>query len=203
MKKLCRNFGFLIVVALGACPAIGQVKVEVFTSNLIDATLGTATLTQLPTPPCGTDCGTPTFVYHKLHDDTVLKITYTDTVANTGPGASTCQYQLRVDGAPSSSSDNAPAPYLTGSNIANTTLSSTGIFSDLPRGSHTLSIWHRQISATTCIRNSGGFTTTVVVEELKSHGESDDSDRDRNEAKLLGTKPEPKNDAVKKPTKAA
>ena len=184
MEKLCRSFGLLMVIALGAGPAIGQVKVEVFTANLIDATLGTATLTQLPTPPCGIDCGTPTFVYQKLRDDTVLKITYTDTVGNTGPEASTCQYQLRVDGAPSNSSDNAPAPYLTGSNIVNTTLSSTGIFSGLLRGSHTLSIWHRQASATTCIRNSGGFTTTVVVEELKSKGESDDADHDRNEARL-------------------
>ncbi len=169
MEKICRNLGLLMLATLVACPLFGQVKVQVFTSNFIDATLGTVNLAQMPTPPCGIDCGTPTFAYDKKLDKTILKITYTDTVANVGPGVSTCQYQLRVDGNASSPSpgDNAPAPYLSGSNIANTTLSSTGVFSGLSSGPHTLSIWQRQVSATKCVRNSGGFTTTIVVEELK------------------------------------
>jgi hypothetical protein len=118
-----------------------------------------------------------------LRDDTLLKIVYTDTVAEIGPFKSTCQYQLRIDGTPSSA-DNAPAPYLTGSNIVNTTLSSTGVFSGLFRGQHTISIWHSQVDATQCIRNSGGFTTTIVVEELKlrpKKGEDhDEGDKDEN-----------------------
>lgn len=168
MQKIRCSYLLLMLAALIAYPLLAQVNVQVFTSNLIDSTLGTSVLAQLPTP---------TFTYDKVRNDTLLKVVYTDTVANIGPSESTCQYQLRIDGAPSSSTDNAPAPYLTGSNIVNTTLSSTGVFSGLSRGPHTISIWHRQVSATTCIRNSGGFTTTIVVEELKSH-KAEDHDAD-------------------------
>ena len=167
IPKISQMSVLLIVAGLVAYPLFAQVKVQVFTSNIIDATLGTGVLTQLPIPPCGTDCGTPTFTYNKLRDDTLLKIVYTDTVADIGAVNSTCQYQLRIDGLQSSSADTAPAPYLTGSNIVNTTLSSTGVFSGLSRGPHIISIWHRQFGATNCVRNSGGFTTTIVVEELK------------------------------------
>jgi len=178
-RKIWCTVVLLVLAALVAYPLFGQIKVQVFTANIIDATLGTSVLAQLPTPPCGIDCGTPTFTYNKLRDDTLLKIVYTDTVANVGPGSSTCQYQLRIDGSPSSSTDNTPAPYLTGSNIVNTTLSSTGVFSDLPRGPHTISIWHRQVDATRCIRNSGGFTTTIVVEELRPHKDENDDASDQ------------------------
>ena len=167
IPKISQALVLLIVAGLVAYPLSAQVKVQVFTSNIIDATLGTGVMTQLPIPPCGTDCGTPTFSYDKLRDDTLLKIVYTDTVAEAGAVNSTCQYQLRIDGLPSSSTDTAPAPYLTGSNIVNTTLSSTGVFSGLARGPHIISIWHLQFGATSCIRNSGGFTTTIVVEELR------------------------------------
>lgn len=157
----------LLLVSL-ASPLSAQVfKLQVFTAQLIDATLGTGTLTQLPVPPCGIDCGTPTFTYNKVQENSLLKITYTDTLGAIGGTNSTCQYQLRIDAQPSDSSLTASAPYLTASNIVNTTFTSTGVFEGLGRGAHVLSIWHRQFGATTCIRNSGGFTTTILVEELR------------------------------------
>jgi hypothetical protein len=134
------------------------VSVQVFTSTAIDSTLGTLTLTQLPGP---------VFTYTKLKPDTVLKITYQDTVANQGPGASTCVYQVRVDGAPSDPIQPFSAPILVASNVINTSFSSMGIFKNLGVGAHTISFWHRQVAATQCIRNSGGFVTTVTVEELE------------------------------------
>lgn len=74
IPKLSQTSVLLIVAALVAYPLFAQVNVQVFTSNLIDATLGTGVMTQLPIPPCGTDCGTPTFTYNKVRDDTLLKI---------------------------------------------------------------------------------------------------------------------------------
>jgi hypothetical protein len=107
----------------------------------------------------------PTFVYNKLQSDTILKITYQDTFANQGPYASTCTYQLRVDGNTSGPQFGPPA--ITVSNVVNTTIESTGIFTGLSAGSHVLSFWHRQVAATLCARNSGGNLTVVTVEEIK------------------------------------
>lgn len=56
---------------------------------------------------------------------------------------------------------------LVASNVVNTSFSSMGIFKNLGVGAHTISFWHRQVAATQCIRNSGGFVTTVTVEELE------------------------------------
>jgi len=107
----------------------------------------------------------PTFVYNKLQSDTILKITYQDTFANQGPGASTCTYQLRVDGTTSGPEFGPPA--ITVSNVVNTTSDSMGIFTGLSAGPHVLSFWHSQINSTMCIRNSGGNLTVVTVEEIK------------------------------------
>lgn len=125
---------------------------------MIDTTLGSESLAQLPSP---------TFTYNKLRSDIVLKITYQDTIANEGPGASTCFYQLRMDGFPGEPTNQFSAPFLVASNIVNTSFGSVGIFRNLGAGPHMLSFWHRQVAATKCIRNSGGFITTITVEEIK------------------------------------
>jgi hypothetical protein len=134
------------------------VQVQVFTDNSgTDAMLGGLNFAPMT--------NSPTFVYNKLRSDTILKITYQDTFFNQGPLYSTCTYQLRVDG--NTSGLEFGPPVVTVSNLASTTSESTGIFGGLSAGSHVLSFWHRQVVATMCIRNSGGYGTVVTVEEIK------------------------------------
>jgi hypothetical protein len=46
-------------------------------------------------------------------------------------------------------------------------LNSSALFRDLASGDHEISIYQRSVGATRCVRNSGGFTTTVTVEEIE------------------------------------
>ncbi len=148
------------VVATTAAPGSGAiVNCQTFTATDIDETLGTCVMTEL---------SAPVFSYQKMSDTSTLKVTYQDTVGNSGMNASTCQYQIRVDGNQSDPASLWPTPpLLVVSNMRNISLSSTGFFKNLPAGAHRVSIFQSQVSATQCIRNSGGFMTTIIVEEME------------------------------------
>jgi len=150
--------GWANSVATQDLEAASPIKIQVFTATFIDTTLGSETLTQLPSP---------VFLYKKKSPTSILRITYQDTVANQGPGASTCVYQVRVDGSPGSPGNEFSSPILVASNLVNTSFTSAGIFSGVSSGTHEISFWHRQVAATQCLRNSGGFVTTVIVEEFE------------------------------------
>ncbi len=147
--------GLLATATVAQTPNV--IRTQTFTSRTIDSRLGTINLSPLPSP---------VFVYNKIRPTSVLRVTYQDTVANRGPGASTCVYQVRVNNLPSIPAQTFSTPILVVSNLTNTSLSSTGIFRGLPAGPVRINIWQRQVGATQCIRNSGGFVTTIIVEEF-------------------------------------
>ncbi len=133
------------------------INFQVFTASFIDETLGSLTPMKL---------ASPLFIYVKQSGTSILKVIYQDTVANSGVPKSTCQYQLRIDDTSSVPNNISSTPLLVVSNIVNTSLSSAGIFQGLAEGPHQISIWMRSVEATQCIRNSGGFNTTIIVEEF-------------------------------------
>jgi hypothetical protein len=134
-------------------------NVVVFTDAFIDTTLGTSAWAPLPSPQ---------FTYTKLRDTSVLKITYQDTLSGNGPLTGwVCNYQARVDGNTGDPGTLYTPPILTTSTGFTNSYSSAGIFSGLPSGDHQISIWQRNVAATQCIRNSGGYITTVIVEEFE------------------------------------
>ena len=160
---LCQSMGAQTQSVSGAHQ---QINLEVFTSDTIDETLGSTAWQRLPAP-CGLDCGSPTFIYNKVSQQSILKITYQDNVRAAG----LCNYQVRVDDQPSIPGDDSSGPILIVSNFgttgqSSTSTSSTGIFTGIDQGPHVLSFWHRQVAAIECARNNGGFTTSVLVEEL-------------------------------------
>jgi len=127
----------------------------VFTAEFIDNTLGTSTFAPLPSPQ---------FTYTKLSDTSVLKLTYQDTLSGSGPATGwVCNYQARVDGNTGDPGTDSTPPILTTSTSFTNSYGSAGIFSGLPSGDHQISIWQRNVGATQCVRNSGGYVTTVIV----------------------------------------
>jgi hypothetical protein len=129
-------------------------KTQLFTSNYIDTTLGTGTWAQLPAV---------SWSYQKVSPTSKLIITYQD---NLGATSLVSIYQIRVNDAPSDGGVNAACLICSNTN-GSSSHSATGLWSNLPAGYVTLSIWHFQVNATQCIRNIGGMTTTVLVMEVE------------------------------------
>ena len=132
---------------------------QVFSASLIDTTLGTSDFAPLPSPQ---------FTYTKLSNTSVLKLTYQDTLSGNGPATGwVCNYQARVDGNTGDPGTGFTPPILTTSASFTNSYSSAGMFSALPSGDHVISIWQRNVAANQCIRNSGGYLTTIIVEEFE------------------------------------
>lgn len=131
----------------------------VYSAAFTDTTLGTSTFAPLPSPQ---------FTYTKLSNTSVLKLTYQDTLSGNGPATGwVCNYQARVDGNTGDPGTSFTPPILTANASFTNSYSSAGIFSGLPSGDQRISIWQRNVAAAQCIRNSGGYITTVIVEEFE------------------------------------
>ena len=156
--------------AASASPGSGAIiNMQVFVSNNIDETLGNGSMTKLPSP---------LWTYNKISSTSTLRINYQDSVTHKGLDEGTCQWQLRVDDQPSPHPLCDPlnpgiaclsftTPLIVASNVTSISLDSSGLFRGLAAGDHEISIYQRSAGATRCIRNSGGFTTTVTVEEIE------------------------------------
>lgn len=153
-----------------ASPGSGSIiNMQVFVSNDIDETLGNGSMTKL---------SAPLWTYNKISSTSTLRINYQDTVTHQGLDEGTCQWQIRIDDQPSPHPFCDPlspgiacmsltTPLIVASNVTSISLDSSGLFRGLPAGDHQISIYQRNIGATRCVRNSGGFTTTVTVEEIE------------------------------------
>jgi hypothetical protein len=153
-----------------ASPGSGTIiNMQVFVSNDIDETLGNGLMIKLSSPH---------WTYSKISSTSMLKITYQDAVTHKGIDEGTCQWQLRVDDQPSPHPLCDPlnpgiaclsltTPLIVASNVTSISLNSSGLFRGLTAGDHEISIYQRSVGATQCIRNSGGFTTTVTIEEIE------------------------------------
>jgi hypothetical protein len=153
-----------------AGPGSGTIiNMQVFISNDIDETLGNGSITKL---------ASPVWTYNKISNTSTLRINYQEVVTHTGQDAGTCQWQIRVDGQQSPHLLCDPLnpgiaclyltpPLIVVSNVANISLNTSGLFRGLAAGDHEISIYQRSVGATQCIRNSGGSTTTVTVEEIE------------------------------------
>ena len=153
-----------------ASPGSGSIiNMQVFVSNNIDETLGGGLMTKL---------SSPIWTYNKISSTSTLRINYQDSIAHRGMDEGTCQWQLRVDEQqsphplcdplyPSIACMSLTTPLIVASNVVNISLNSSGLFRGLTSGDHEISIYQRSVGATQCIRNSGGYTTTVTVEEIE------------------------------------
>jgi hypothetical protein len=153
-----------------AGPGSGAIiNMQVFASNEIDETLGDGLMNKL---------STPLWTYHKISSTSTLRIMYQDSVTHKGIEEGTCQWQIRVDGQqslhplcdplyPSAACMYFNTPLIVASNVTSLSLNSSGLFRGLAAGDHEISIYQRSVGATRCVRNSGGFTTTVMVEEIE------------------------------------
>jgi hypothetical protein len=153
-----------------ASPGSGSIiKMQVFVSNDIDETLGNGTIAKLPSP---------VWTYNKISSTSTLRINYQESVTHKGVDAGTCQWQIRVDDQqsphpqcdllyPSVYCMYFNTPLIVASNVTSLSLNSSGLFRGLAAGDHEISIYQRSVGATQCVRNSGGFTTTVTVEEIE------------------------------------
>ena len=150
-----------LLLFAGMSPA-ENLSVRTYFSTAIDTTSGSEDFTKLPSP---------VFRYHKRNARSILKVTYQDSLGIEAPaGGSSCAYQVRVDDQPSEPAEalgSAPILSLSGFGTEHSaSLSSSGVFRDLPKGFHLISIWHRKVGPGACIRNAGGGLTTILVEEI-------------------------------------
>ena len=106
----------------------------------------------------------------KQQASTVLRITVQTDVFQVGAGF--CVYQVRVDG--NNDSGSSDATIATGSTGTEAVVDSAGnavpativaVFGGLAAGSHTVAIYAADVSATSCLENSGGFLHSAFVEE--------------------------------------
>jgi hypothetical protein len=153
-----------------ANPGSGTIiNMQVFVSNDIDETLGSVLMTKLTSP---------IWTYHKISSTSTLRINYQDAVAHKGVEEGTCQWQIRVDNqqsphplcdplSPGVACMSLTTPLIVVSNVTSISLTSSALFRGLPAGDHEISVYQRSVGATQCLRNSGGFTTTVTVEEIE------------------------------------
>jgi hypothetical protein len=175
-RKIKVKRRFLVMLALGlalglaGAPAWGDdffviagggtsgkvLKTQVFTSSTQNKTQGTSDWAKLDSP---------LWTYTKLSATSYLVITYQDNLSCTG-GMSV--YQLRVNDQPSVAGAGAALLFCNAFyntyNMAWNTYGATGVWSELPKGDLTLSIWHAQVSCTACTQNPGGVTSVIVME---------------------------------------
>ena len=102
--------------------------------------------------------------FNKVAADTAIELTWNSHL--TMVGTVVCDFQVRInDTAAGSTGLSGPS----GRAVLQTSaapVSVTQYFAGLPAGSHTVSIWVRGVSATSCTENSGNYTRTVFVKEV-------------------------------------
>lgn len=100
-----------------------------------------------------------------------LRLTWISHITTASAGQGGCNFQVRVDGAPSGPVITGPlvgdeAVIVNGGATRNDApVSVTTWFPSVPAGTHTLSIWVRSVEAT-CSDNTGNYPRTVIVEEF-------------------------------------
>jgi hypothetical protein len=102
-----------------------------------------------------------------LATTTLQIIWYSHVTANLTGNSQACNFQVRVDSAPGSNPYGAIISHF-GVSGGNTgfPVSTTDIFTGIPAGSHTLTLWDRAPQgATSCVDNAGNYSRTVVVME--------------------------------------
>lgn len=121
----------------------------------------------------------------KNGDDTTWRLTFNGQVMFTSNGVAggSCSFQIRVNDAAANGStslsfssavggtftidDSNDAVAGPGDSIVSPA-SVTAYFDNLPAGDHVISLYTRGIRADDCILNPGGFTQTILVEELRT-----------------------------------
>jgi hypothetical protein len=153
-------------VIAGGGPSGKILKGQVFKSDTTNTTLGTGTWQKIDSPQ---------WTYTKRSATSYLVITYQDGImckrdetllppypAPFGIGVSF--YQLRVNDNPSVAGAEAGKIFTqtvgTGMNFG----AATAVWSGLPKGEVTLSIWHFQLDCTSCQTNLYGGTNVIVME---------------------------------------
>ena len=148
--------GFYVIASGGGTK--GRIlKTEVFTSNYIDNTPGTETWEKLPAVQ---------WSYTKMSPTSKLIITYQDCLRSWSLSFDALSaYQIRVNDLSSDAGANAAYLSCVGS------ASVTGVWSNIPAGTATLSIWHiwknMNPSTDSSTRNYAGMITTVIVTEIE------------------------------------
>jgi len=103
--------------------------------------------------------------FTKQQSNTVLQITYDTEIG--APSGDYCFVQLRVDGL--NDEQGSSTTQGTGSEAGeidgNTTATVFAVFTGVPAGTHTLSVWERSASGGTCSENTGGWPRSAFVEE--------------------------------------
>jgi hypothetical protein len=149
----------IYVVGMGGTS--GRVlKTELLTSATINGFMGTSSWAKLPAP-------TVPWTYTKLSSTSKLVITYQDYLFAEGADMSTSMYQLRVNDQVSQAGEKGAVLVCPGRSSACIAYGATGVWLGVPKGSATLSIWHREDGCTMCSQNFSGYTTTVIVMEIE------------------------------------
>jgi hypothetical protein len=139
-------------VIAGGGPSGKVLKTQLFINDTPNTTLGSGDWEKLSSPQ---------WIYTKVSATSYLVITYQDSLGCTG-GFSL--YQLRVNDQVNVAGANAAIL------LCNNTwgmYGATGVWSGLPKGEVTLSIWHCQSGCTACEENAGSWTTNIVVTEIE------------------------------------
>lgn len=100
-----------------------------------------------------------------------IKLTWTGTPVVAS--AFYCSWELRIDGADDSGATNTSFNIVSGaftlaSQNATTpgSASAIGVWSGLATGTHTVTIWVRQLGAGSCVLNNGNFPNDILAEEM-------------------------------------
>ena len=148
--------GFYVIA--GGGPSGKVLKTQMFTSTSQNTFLGQST-------GIWEQLSTPQWTYTKLSSTSYLVITYQDLLSRQGSADAISCYQLRVNNQYSTAGQYGAM--LVCNSTCTGSWSTTGVWSGLPKGNLTLSVWHRQLYCTSCIQNSGWYTTTVLVMEIE------------------------------------
>ena len=148
--------GFYVIA--GGGPSGKVLKTQVFTSSTQDTSLGNSDWAKLPAPQ---------WTYNKLSPTSYLVITYQDMLGASGMALGCSMYQLRINDQPSVAGPSAALLTCIPSNSYSSS-AATAVWSGLPKGDVTLSIWHRQMNCSQCTQNAGPYTTTVIVMEIQN-----------------------------------
>jgi hypothetical protein len=144
--------GFYVVASGGGTK--GRVlKTQIFNWG-IDTTTGSVSWERLANPS--------NWIYTKISATSKLVIAYQDSAAVTLSGTGFSLYQIRVNDLYSDAGLNSNTIACSTSTV--NSYSTTGIWSNLPQGEVTLSIWHRQYSCVACTRGSVVIGNVLVTE---------------------------------------
>lgn len=100
--------------------------------------------------------------YTKLSSSSAILITYNDSLQSDG---SACTIQVRVDGAAPDGGAWAAPIYTTYS--TQNFFSTTGIFTGISTGLHSIALYKRVLGGATCTRDNGNWSPTMIIMEIE------------------------------------